>query len=597
MNSITEIDISRVLNKLDQDGVLSPKHIELFTNHPAQGTVDGLSILYKYFKIPEIVLVDACNAVYKSEVLKCTTQGGTQSLMEFNRKLLKYESAIAVQVVQDTEEYVIAFSKINQVEVMSLSRKMKVTIQPVLGIPLAIADRALELMLASPNPVKEDTTREDKLFVESMLDLIITDALLADATDIHIEFIWQRELMDYLGVVRFRSNPDIIPWRRHKFSITELAQLKSIICSRAGKNASEANADDGYKFQHNLNYGDYEFRISFQAHTLLRNNKTSKITSNKINDQLGTITGYSCTIRVADTNKLVLTPKELNLGDDIVEELLLAYNTKSGITCITGAPGAGKNTTYAAVVNDPNNREMIVWEAGDPIEYRLPITQINVTDYVHMKSVVRSSKTQDVDKIIVTEFRDSDMGHLIKDTVISNMSVMLTMHISRVWDFVEKYREYFGDRDYKTMVAYTRQICHQVMFKKLCDNCKVPLDYTEMTTQEKQAYEALKLQGHQMYTANRHQDNDCRLQCYGGFMTTRLPAAESLLLTTQDKKAVKLLDALASAENDAVMRGLIKNYMLANKKSIEYKVRERLISGIIDFREAVRLEIYEEVQL
>ena len=239
---------------------------------------------------------------------------------------------------------------------------------------------------------------------------------------------------------------------------------------------------------------------------------------------------------------------------------------------------------------------MIVWEVGSPIEYKLPITQINVESYEHMKNVVKTSKTQDIDKIIITEFRDSEMGHLIKDTVISNMSVLLTMHITRVWDFIEKYREYFGPNDYRTMVMYTRQISHQVMFKKLCDNCKKPLHYKDMNQQERDAYKSLKLEGTTVYIANRDEDSDCRIQCLGGFLTTRLPAAESLLLTRQDKRASVLLDNMLSADTEVEMRNLVKNYMVNNGKSLEYKIRERIINGEIDFREVIRLEIFEEVQ-
>ncbi len=589
--------IVAVIDDLNKQGIMLPEHIKLFKENKKYGEIDGFSLLYKYLKIPEQVLVTSLNKVQKDIHYATVVVSQTEDVIAKNKKLVGRYSALVLYKSADTGEYVIAGNNLSSLKIQEIGRLLNCSVISVSVIPEVLKERIIEIqMLTSPikKPTHEDT--EDLTLVESLFDLIVVDAIAADATDIHLEFLWDKDLMDYLGIVRFRSNPDLIKWTKHKFSITEMSQMKSILCTRAGKNTGDANRQEGYTFQHNLNYPEYEFRVSFMAHQLLRNSKTSLARENKDNDLIGTITGYSCTIRIQETNKLILKPEDLNLGDDIVAELHQAYNTKSGITCITGAPGAGKNTTYSSIVNANNNREMIVWEVGSPIEYKLPITQINVESYEHMKNVVKTSKTQDIDKIIITEFRDSEMGHLIKDTVISNMSVLLTMHITRVWDFIEKYREYFGPNDYRTMVMYTRQISHQVMFKKLCDNCKKPLHYKDMNQQERDAYKSLKLEGTTVYIANRDEDSDCRIQCLGGFLTTRLPAAESLLLTRQDKRASVLLDNMLSADTEVEMRNLVKNYMVNNGKSLEYKIRERIINGEIDFREVIRLEIFEEVQ-
>ena len=591
-----------LITYFNEKGLITPNHLNRLIN-PNKDSYPGdmPSLVYTFIRLSEELIVDALNELDPDNPYERVIVSPTTDIADLNRRLLKQYNALILRKNEETNQYVVACKETDKFTIDKMAQVLSVKLVRVNTINAVLAEKCVDAQIVLQNvKVERKTTARNE--TSAIIDLMILDAIQSDVNDIHIETVWDNTVKDYRGRVKFRISPDLLRWPKMVFTVAQVNEIKNVLCDRAGVASSDANEDEGFKFLHNLNFPDYEFRVSFQKYSLQYNPETSSLTATqKVDKFQSSYVGLMITIRIQEISKNILPTKDLNLGIRATRELKESYDAETGIIGITGAFGAGKNTTYAAVVNESiqegKGRDQVVVEIGNPIEYKLPIVQITYKNVEHVRQIVSSMKTHDIDKMIITEFRDPATGHLIKDNVLSNIQVMMTFHISRAWDFLEKYREYFGMNDFYAMLGMTRQIFHQVMFKELCPNCKVELPYDKMTQKEKKTYNALKLHGHKVYTARSYLDTDykCALSCYGGYTASRLPMAESLCFNKQNAESVDLMTTLLEQDSLSLMSRVIKNYMVANGLSFEYLARKRLIDGTIDFRLVVQKEITEHV--
>lgn len=575
-----------LIDYFNKKHLISPLHISLLLTKAKNDPLDEASKLMKYLKMPEQTVVEALNDI-SGEKYECLNNfRNMNNFTEINKRLVQkvnglvfgeQDGSFQVALLDPTET---ARAKARQV----LNRP----IQEIKCIKYSLMRKLIDFqkqhMLGN---VLQD---EFEVEQQDILRLIIIDAINMDATDVHIQTVWDAQLKDYVGTVEFRSRPDLYLWDKQLFTPEDILFIKKAIYDVSGGNSADGNRTEGHKFNSSLGFPNHDFRVSVDSFPLRRPQAMSSEETTRVN------IGYKLTIRIQEMAKTALNMEELNLGKFVTNGLKRAMEIKNGIIMHTGGTGSGKNTTTAGEVNYILSKERRIFiELGNPIEYRLPITQINVSSYEEMKQRMQSTKTHDPDGIIVTEFRDAAMGHLIKESVISRIMVISTLHITRVWDFLEKYREYFGEQDYKTMLSYTIAVCHQIMFRGLCD-CKIPLPFEKMSPMEKMIYHDLKLEGHTVYTANHVDCKTGKCTCLDGYTTERFPVAELLLFDPKEEKSMSLLNTLHSVDSMRTMRKVVKDYMINNGYSVEYRVRELLINGQIDFRKVIEESATEKIK-
>lgn len=592
-----------IISYLNEKGHITVDHINRLINpNRMMYHNDDASLLFDLLKFPEDLILDAINinAVNDSEKYEKLVVSSSSDITEKNKKLLPIANALILRYDTVNGRYVVASKDKDNLTMNRIKTSIgkPIVFTNVINAVLMKNIKQEKMKITDIRVEREVTTHNE---MSNIIDLIILDAIANDANDIHINTIWDNASRDYVGEVQFRISPDLINWSKMKFTLAQVNEMKNVICSRAGKPSSDANRDSGFKFLSNLDFPDYEFRISFQKFDLQYNPDTVvRVIENEVDKFQSSYVGLKITLRIQAVRKTILPSKDLNLSLSSITKLKEAYMATSGLIAITGGFGAGKNTTYSSIINEavtsPNYRPQVVVEIGNPIEYKLPIVQIPYNDAEHVREIVASMKTHDVDKIIVTEFRDPQIGALIKDNVISNIQVMLTFHITRVWDFVEKYREYFGERDFLTMLGSTRLIFHQVMFKELCPVCKKEIKFDDMNSRERKAYHALKLNGSKVYTASAPNiENPCMANCFGGYLSTRLPMSETVYFDKQDVDAMALLHNLQDETSYTTMRKMLKLFTINNGYAFEYLARERLMAGKIDFLAVMEKEIYESI--
>lgn len=544
--------------------------------------------LIKYLGLNEKIVVDALNKAQQEVEYVCITNNRLGYDPNLDTKLAINKALLLS--VDDTGYTVACTRALRSMEKNNIAKTIGTTL-PInynTVIPYCL-QKTLKGLLSEDDINKvllSEVFTDNQKEIENILDILLIDGIDLKCTDIHLAPKYNTTTNILETSVVFRDNPDLYKWDKMPISIPQLASIKNMICTRAGSNSSDANRSEGIIFTHSLGFSEYTFRISIMSFEI--DSSSYQSNNNEIVD------GYSITIRIQEKNKNALPIESLHLGQLSMKDIKHSTTIESGLVCVSGAMGAGKNTTYASIINDViATKERVIWELGSPIEYKMPIVQIPVKNTEDVRYKVINAKTQDLDEIIITELRDPAISGYIKDMLMSRVKVTLTLHTSRIWGVVDKFFEYCGADNYLFMLRNSTLLIQQCMFKELCPKCKVPLPVEEMTPRERRVYENLRLQGHVVYT--KGDPSNCKVDCKTGYTSRRLPCAESILFDKTDPECNVLINKIQSLNETSTLTKVIKSFILDTGRALEYIARDRLITGQLDFRKVVDQDIINEI--
>lgn len=188
---------------------------------------------------------------------------------------------------------------------------------------------------------------------------------------------------------------------------------------------------------------------------------------------LPSVWGEKITIRVLDTQNLILDINHLGFSKENLEKFKYILNQPYGIFLITGPTGCGKSTTLRAAISELNDVTRNIVTLEDPVEYRIPgVTQVQVNEKAGLTFVsgFREILRQDPDIILVGEIRDvetasiavqaSNTGHLVFSTLHTNDSCSA---VTRLLDF--------GIEPFNISGALLA-VMSQRLVRKICPYCK-----------------------------------------------------------------------------------------------------------------------------
>jgi type IV pilus assembly protein PilB len=145
--------------------------------------------------------------------------------------------------------------------------------------------------------------------------------------------------------------------------------------------------------------------------------------------------GEKVVIRLLNADKAVLPMDQLGLSDSNLLVLKSFLAQPQGMVLVTGPTGSGKTSTLYASLNSIKSETNNIISLEDPIELQLPginQTQINTKAGVTFASGLRSILRQDPNVILVGEIRDQETadialqaaqtGHLLLSTLHTNNS-------------------------------------------------------------------------------------------------------------------------------------------------------------------------------
>ena len=177
-------------------------------------------------------------------------------------------------------------------------------------------------------------------------------------------------------------------------------------------------------------------------------------------------------LRPENTRKLDeigITPREL-------ARLRQLLNCRDGIVIVTGPTGSGKTTTLYSAIREIATGEVNISTVEDPVEYELPgITQIQVDPKrgVTFANSLRALLRQDPDVIFVGEIRDTETAQIAAQAAMTGHLVLATMHTNDAMATVARLLDLGLDR--QTIAATLRGTLAQRLLRRVCPDCAQPL--------------------------------------------------------------------------------------------------------------------------
>jgi twitching motility protein PilT len=178
--------------------------------------------------------------------------------------------------------------------------------------------------------------------------------------------------------------------------------------------------------------------------------------------------GLGATFRVISPT--IPTLEELGLPP-VVDRML---QTSNGLILVTGATGAGKTTTLAAMINQLNsNRRMNIITLEDPVEYVYESKMSLVVQRevgVHVDSFangLRAALREDPDVILVGELRDPETISLAMTAAETGHLVLGTLHTSSAVKSIDRVIDAMPSEQKSQTATFMAQNLRGVISQKL----------------------------------------------------------------------------------------------------------------------------------
>jgi len=285
---------------------------------------------------------------------------------------------------------------------------------------------------------------EQDTAVAKLLHSIFEDAVLAKASDIHIEP--EEKQLRIRQRVDGQLQETVIPERNIAAALVLRLKLMS------GLDISEKRLPQDGRAQIKIKGRVIDIRVS-----------TMPVQN-----------GESVVMRLLDQSQGILTLEQTGMPPSIVKRYRKLLKRPHGMILVTGPTGSGKTTTLYGSLNELNKPESKIITVEDPVEYRLPrINQVQVNYKIDLtfSHVLRTTLRQDPDIIMVGEMRDKETveiglrgaltGHLVLSTLHTNDSISSAI---RLLDM--------GAPGY-LVASSLRGIIAQRLVRRICDNCSV----------------------------------------------------------------------------------------------------------------------------
>jgi type II secretory ATPase GspE/PulE/Tfp pilus assembly ATPase PilB-like protein len=391
------------------------------------------------------------------------------------------------------------------------------------------------------------------LEAEDLLDRVISDAIDAGSSDIHIDPSIKGESIATVkyridGFIKAKETISLEQLERLRVRIENIARMPSVNLSHPNKGAFTREG--------------FDWRVQIQPHAG-RSGPVPRIVIRRLQP---------------DTKPL----EELGYSDYFVKQIKAAAYAPNGVILWTGPTGSGKTESiHSAVVSvDPMGRGLSVHTIEDPPEKRIDgyAVQMEISDADPARSgleLLKSSLRADPDVVIVGEVRDSIMAKLVFDAANTGHLVFSTLHTNNALDGLMRLEE-LGIQGF--LMSYIRAMVAQRLARRLCNHCKIPVG--KVTPKEQKVFDVYKQFNLDYSNANIYQSKkggcpNCNNTGYAG----RIALAEIL------KPDADVVQALTDKRYNELENLAVK----AGWKPMGYMGCEHVINGITDVDELQRV--------
>src|SRR6202008_3367298 len=146
-----------------------------------------------------------------------------------------------------------------------------------------------------------------------------------------------------------------------------------------------------------------------------------------------------------------------------------------GMILVTGPTGSGKTVSLYTGLNILNREDTNISTAEDPAEINLPgVNQVNAKVGLTFAAAMRAFLRQDPDVIMVGEIRDLETAEIAIKAAQTGHLVLSKLHTNDAPKTLTRLID-MGVKPYAIATSVSLIIA-QRLARKLCSNCKVPVD-------------------------------------------------------------------------------------------------------------------------
>src|SRR5213592_3331429 len=354
---------------------------------------------------------------------------------------LDAEKALAFATAREIRMQLLAPSKISEKldEVYRPEKSLDKMFQQMEGSPELV--QLVEEV--GPDEIAVSEEQASQRPIVRLVDLIISEAILARSSDIHIE-------PEEGGVaVRYRIDGVL----RQQMKIPRQAGLPLI--SRIKIMSSLDIAD-------RLRPQDGRARVAV-------NGQPIDLRVSTLPAQLG----EKVVIRILDSRATVKSLDTLGLNPGEAEAIKRLLENHEGILLVTGPTGSGKTTTLYSAINQIKSEGVNIVTVEDPVEYRMQgIVQVQVQEKAGLTfaAALRSILRQDPNVVLIGEIRDKETAQIAVQASLTGHLVLSTLHTNDAANAVTRLVD-IGVEAYK-IAAALRGVVAQRLMRRLCTTCK-----------------------------------------------------------------------------------------------------------------------------
>ncbi len=280
-----------------------------------------------------------------------------------------------------------------------------------------------------------------------LVNMMIFQGVRDRASDIHIE--------PFEKTIRVRFRMDGVC----REVLSPPKNLQSAIVSRikimSGLDIAERRKPQDGKFQVKVEGRAIDFRVS----------------------TLPMVHGEKVVLRILDGGNLALSLDTLGFEQQCLDHYRTSIRQPYGMILITGPTGSGKSTTLYSALKEIYSPEINFVTVEDPVEYQLDgVNQVPVNPKRELTfaAALRSILRQDPDVIMIGEIRDRETIEIAVKAALTGHLVLSTLHTNDAASAVTRMVDM--GLDPFLVSSSVLLICAQRLARKLCDNCKTPVD-------------------------------------------------------------------------------------------------------------------------
>ncbi len=282
--------------------------------------------------------------------------------------------------------------------------------------------------------------------VVKLVNLILTDAIKKEASDIHVE--------PYEHSFRVRYRIDGVLYEVMKPPMKLRNALTSRIKIMANLDIAERRLPQDGRIK--LKMGrrkEMDYRVSVCP----------------------TLFGEKTVLRLLDKSNLQLDMTKLGFEQSQIDVFQHHIHKPFGMCLVTGPTGSGKTTTLYSALAELNQTTENITTAEDPVEFNLGgINQVQMKDDIGLNfaAALRSFLRQDPDIIMVGEIRDFETAEIAVKAALTGHMVLSTLHTNDAPSTVNRLLN-MGIEPFLVSSA-VNCIVAQRLARRICGNCVEP---------------------------------------------------------------------------------------------------------------------------